>query len=103
MKPQLISLKRYNYGKQIVAIEKLIFTGPPPSYMAPPSSMAPTAPIEINSSAATPMLTNGQNSPQSSLPSTNVSTVDEPTESTSCKTIVEINEKTCPELVVHGI
>ena len=107
MKPQLLSLKRYNYGKQIAAIEKLIFTGSPP-YMTPPSIVAPTVqtmPIEINSSAATPMLTNGQNSPQSSsLPSTNVSTIDEPTESaSSCKTIVEINEKACPEVVVNCI
>ena len=28
LKPLLIQLKKYNYGKQIVAIEKLIFTGP---------------------------------------------------------------------------
>jgi mRNA-binding protein PUF3 len=107
MKPQLLSLKRYNYGKQIAAIEKLIFTGPPP-YAGTPSINAPTPqtlPIEIGSSAATPMLTNGQNSPQSSsLPSTNVSTIEEPAENaSSCKTIVEISEKSCPEVVVNGI
>lgn len=104
MKPQLVSLKRYNYGKQIAAIEKLIFTGPP-NYTTTPSANTQTLPIEINSSAATPMLTNGQNSPQSSsLPSTNVSTIEEPTDNASaCKTIVEINEKACPEVVVNGI
>ena len=107
MKPQLVSLKRFNYGKQIAAIEKLIFNGPPP-YTSAPSINAPTAqtmPIEINSSAATPMLTNGQNSPQSSsLPSTNVSTIEEPAENASaCKTIAEINEKAGPEVVLNSI
>lgn len=107
MKPQLVSLKRFNYGKQIAAIEKLIFNGPPP-YASAPSINAPTAqtmPIEINSSAATPMLTNGQNSPQSSsLPSTNVSTIEEPAENASaCKTIAEINEKAAPEVVLNSI
>jgi mRNA-binding protein PUF3 len=106
MKPQLISLKKYNYGKQIAAIEKLIFTGPQ-AYMAPSSVMAPstqTMSIEINSSAPTPMLTDGQNSPQSSsLPSTSVSTIDDPTESASSgKTIVDINENSCPEVVING-
>jgi mRNA-binding protein PUF3 len=51
------------------------------------------------------MLTNGQNSPQSSsLPSTNVSTIDDPNESTSSdKTIIEVNEKNCPEVVINGV
>jgi mRNA-binding protein PUF3 len=104
MKPQLIQLKKYNYGKQIVAIEKLIFTGPQPYNTSAPVSTTQTMPIEINSSAATPMLTNGQNSPQSSsLPSTNVSTIDDPTDSTSGKTILDINEKSCPEVVINGV
>ena len=107
MKPQLISLKKYNYGKQIAAIEKLIFTGPQ-AYIGSSSVLSPTSqtlPIEINSSAPTPMLTNGQNSPQSSsLPSTNVSTIDDPNESTSSdKTIIEVNEKNCPEVVINGV
>jgi mRNA-binding protein PUF3 len=105
MKPQLISLKKYNYGKQIAAIEKLIFIGPQP-YITPSSIVAPatqTMPIEISSSAPTPMLTNGQNSPQSSsLPSTSVSTIDDPTESPSGKTIVDMNEKNYPEVVING-
>ena len=105
MKPQLISLKKYNYGKQIAAIEKLIFTGPQP-YITPSSVIAPstqTMPIEINSSAPTPMLTNGQNSPQSSsLPSTNVSTIDDPTETaSSSKTIIRINEN--PEVIINSV
>jgi mRNA-binding protein PUF3 len=103
MKPQLLQLKKYNYGKQIAAIEKLIFIGPQ-SYMT--SSMigpaTQTMPIEINSSAPTPMLTNGQNSPQSSsLPSTNVSTIDDPSEINS-KTI-DMNEKACPEVIINGV
>jgi mRNA-binding protein PUF3 len=104
MKPQLISLKKYNYGKQIAAIEKLIFNGSQP-YMSSISPTTQTLPIEINSSAPTPMLTNGQNSPQSSsLPSTNISTIDDPNESTSSgKTVVEINEHNCPEVVINGV
>ncbi|KAH8683378.1 armadillo-type protein [Tricladium varicosporioides] len=104
MKPQLTQLKKFTYGKQITAIEKLIFTGPGPQ---PYGTVAPTAqvmPIEINSSAPTPMLTNGQNSPQSSLPSTSVSMIDDPTDSASSgKTIVDINEKICPEVVLTTV
>lgn len=93
-------LKKYNYGKQIAAIEKLIFTGPP-TYITPSSVMVPTMPIEINSSAPTPMLTNGQNSPQSSsLPSTNVSTIDDAAENGKS---VDIDGKPCPEVVINGI
>ena len=102
MKPQLISLKKYNYGKQIAAIEKLIFTGPQPFVPAVNSATSELQLIEINSSAATPMLTDGQNSPESSsLPSTNASTIDDPNEHTSSdKTITE---KTCPEVVIIGV
>lgn len=105
MKPQLISLKKYNYGKQIAAIEKLIFTGTQPYMSSVISPTTQTLPIEIKSSAPTPMLTNGQNSPQSSsLPSTNVSTIDDPNESTSSgKTVVALNEKNCPEVLINGI
>jgi mRNA-binding protein PUF3 len=105
MKPQLIQLKKYNYGKQIAAIEKLIFTGPPPYNNIPagPSAIQ-TMPIEITSSAPTPMLTNGQNSPQSSsLPSTNVSTIDDPSDSTSSgKTIIDVKDGVLPEVVINA-
>ncbi len=109
LKPQLIQLKKYNYGKQIAAIEKLIFTGPAPSYI--PASIAPTPqtlPIEINSTAATPMLTNGQNSPQSSsLPSTNVSTIEDSADVAN-KAIeldakLKLDGKTCPDVVINGL
>jgi len=104
MKPQLLQLKKYNYGKQIAAIEKLILTGPQP-FTTPSSAAAPTThtmPIEINSSAPTPMLTNGQNSPQSSsLPSTNVSTIDDPTDMAGKS--LEIDGKACPEVVINGL
>lgn len=109
MKPQLLILKRFNYGKQIAAIEKLIFTGPQPPTQ--PSAMAaamnaglrdnshtPVAPpldISFTSAAPTPQLTTEANSPQSSgAPSTNVSTVDGPTESKG------IGGKDIPELRV---
>jgi mRNA-binding protein PUF3 len=105
MKPQLLQLKKYNFGKQILAIEKLIFTGPqPPSYSMTPSSVTPntqTMPIEINSTLPTPSLTNGQNSPQSSsLPSTSVSTIDEPVD---IGKMIEINTKPYPEVTINGI
>jgi mRNA-binding protein PUF3 len=92
MRPHLNVLKKYNYGKQITAIEKLISNGLPPQ----------TAPMEINSSAATPVLTMEQNSPESSsLPSTNASTVDGPTQPSSIKTVVA--EKAKPEVAFELI
>jgi mRNA-binding protein PUF3 len=91
IKPQLLALKKYNFGKQIAAIEKLIFTGPAPPHgvhsystqngISTQSSTTKTQPLDINSAVPTPLLTMEQNSPQSSsLPSANVSTVDGPTD-----------------------
>lgn len=109
LKPQLLALKKYNYGKQIAAIEKLIYDqdDSQQSYITSstgPTSGAITQPMDSNSSAPTPLLTNGQNSPQSSsIPSANVSTIDDPADSTSSdKTTVAINEKSCPEVVISG-
>jgi mRNA-binding protein PUF3 len=106
MKPQLLQLKKYNYGKQIAAIEKLIFTGPQP-YITSSSLCTPisqTMPIEINSNAPTPMLTNGQNSPQSSsLPSTNVSTIEDPNDGPISGKHTGHNEKPCPEVIINGV
>ncbi|KAF7875133.1 hypothetical protein EAF04_002305 [Stromatinia cepivora] len=110
LKPQLLALKKYNYGKQIAAIEKLIYgqDDSQQSYVTSPTgtaSGAHTQSMEMNSSAPTPLLTNGQNSPQSSsLPSANVSTIDDPTDSASSdKTAVAANEKPCPEVVISGV
>lgn len=103
LKPQFLQLKKYNYGKQVLAIEKLISPGPVPSDMTPPSvtPSSRTMPIEINSTAPTPMLTNGQNSPQSSsLPSTTVSTVED---SADVGKMLEISSKPCPEVVINGM
>ncbi|KAL5319773.1 hypothetical protein ACEPPN_012830 [Leptodophora sp. 'Broadleaf-Isolate-01'] len=102
LKPQLTLLKKYNYGKQIVAIEKVIQERAPQSYNSPTSAVAPTMPIEIDSSAPTPMLTNGQNSPQSSsLPSTNVSTIEDSTDVAGKSPALD--SKTCPEVVINGL
>ncbi|KAI4134515.1 MAG: hypothetical protein LQ347_001455 [Umbilicaria vellea] len=73
IKPQLALLKRFSYGKQIAAIEKVIYNNPTPVQhnhnVSPPTSVAPTP----------PPLTSDAHSPQSSsLPSTNNSTVDGP-------------------------
>jgi mRNA-binding protein PUF3 len=103
MRPQLIALKKYNYGKQITAIEKLISTGPQTTSPSPynanlnmSSTAIQTPPMDINSGAPTPMLTE-QNSPQSSsVPSTNASTADGPTHPGSGKS--DATEKATPQI-----
>ncbi|KAI9813781.1 MAG: mRNA binding protein puf3 [Pycnora praestabilis] len=80
IQPQLVLLKKFSYGKQITAIEKLLYsstTPPNPSQATTPPPLA----TDTNMSAATtpPLLTGDAQSPQSSsLPSTNTSTVDGP-------------------------
>ncbi|KAL2068126.1 hypothetical protein VTL71DRAFT_16224 [Oculimacula yallundae] len=102
LKPQLTQLKKYSYGKQLSAIEKVVTEPPLTSQSSPTSAVAPTMPIEIDSSAPTPALTNGQNSPQSSsLPSTNVSTIEDPIDVTS-KSPVD-DSKTNPEVAVKDL
>jgi mRNA-binding protein PUF3 len=105
IKPQLVALKKYNYGKQIAAIEKVIYNGQSGSpYNQSAINQAPSAlpnglttntvtmPLDISSTSPTPLLTMEQNSPQSSsLPSTSASTVDGPTER---KSIIEPEEET---------
>ncbi len=107
MKPQLIALKKYNYGKQITAIEKLISAGPQSS-SSPyinnnvASTVTQTMPLDINSSVPTPMLTMEQNSPESSsLPSTNASTVDGPTKPSVTKSAMA--EHGMPEVRIETV
>ena len=38
IKPQLLALKKFNYGKQIAAIERIIFLNAAPSHPSPPNS-----------------------------------------------------------------
>jgi mRNA-binding protein PUF3 len=108
MKPQLNQLKKYTSGKQIAALEKLIYIPPRQPYL--PASISPTTqpmPIDINSTAATPMLTNGQNSPQSTNLSTNVSTVDDSTEGTAppvkLDDPIKLDGVASPEVVINGL
>lgn len=104
IKPQLATLKKYNYGKQIAAIEKVIFGLPtnPGALQSPYTSSTAVEPskplpLEIISGAPTPVLTMEQSSPQSSsLPSTNASTVDGPTDSKS------LAEKGTSEVRIHA-
>ncbi|KAH0543370.1 hypothetical protein FGG08_002326 [Glutinoglossum americanum] len=80
IRPQLQALKKFTYGKQITAIEKLISTSTSPSQS--------TTPPPGSSAAPTPPMTSEAQSPQSSsLPSTNTSTIDGPfdTEATDKK------------------
>ncbi|CAD6501740.1 BgTH12-01989 [Blumeria graminis f. sp. triticale] len=102
MKPQLLQLKKHNYGKQIAVIEKLLFTeiedSSLPKTCSPMKSQRFT--MEIDSRVATPMLTNAQNSPQSNgRSSANISIIDD-----SIKDCEDIFMKfnLCPDLVVDS-
>ncbi|KAL8947256.1 MAG: hypothetical protein Q9222_006442 [Ikaeria aurantiellina] len=78
VKPQLAILKQVAYGKQVQAIEALVYNTVPPLQIQPrPSNLIPP-PIDTTASAATTpaLLTGDAQSPQSSsIPSTNASSV----------------------------
>ncbi|KAL9602862.1 MAG: hypothetical protein Q9219_001557 [cf. Caloplaca sp. 3 TL-2023] len=84
LKPQLAILKRYTYGKQVQAIEQLLYTtvaAPHPQQQQQqqqrPTNLVPP-PIDTSASVAPtpPLLTGDGQSPQSSsVPSTNASSV----------------------------
>ncbi|KAI4107815.1 MAG: hypothetical protein LQ339_002425 [Xanthoria mediterranea] len=81
LKPQLAILKRFSYGKQVQAIEALLYTAvpppPPPQAQQRLNSFAPP-PIDTSASAVPtpPLLTGDGQSPQSSsVPSTNASSI----------------------------
>lgn len=84
VKPHLSALRKFNAGKQLAAIEKLIFVAPLGSHRPPMAPSALTHAVhsisfgDIHPSATpTPMLTMEQNSPQSSgMPSTTASVAD---------------------------
>ncbi|KAI9842930.1 MAG: mRNA binding protein puf3 [Thelocarpon superellum] len=69
IKPQLAALKKYTYGKQISAIEKIVYSNvSSPPHASPPSvSAAPTPPLST---------TEGQSPQSSSIPSTDHSTIE---------------------------
>lgn len=80
MKAQLIVLKRYNYGKQVNAMEKLILDSTLLLKPSPPSHQSLTN-LDTSAAPTPPLLTGDTQSPQSSsLPSTSNSTVDGPVE-----------------------
>ncbi|MCJ1462546.1 mRNA binding protein puf3 [Pseudocyphellaria aurata] len=73
IKPQLALLKRFSCGKQITAIEKIVYGNPVPVHNNP----ALYPPIDISAAPTPPLLTSDAPSPQSiSLPSTNASSLD---------------------------
>ena len=75
IKPQLALLRRFSYGKQIAAIEKVVYTNPLPHQPLHPNPMLP-APIDTSAAPTPPLLTGDAQSPQSSsLPSTNASSI----------------------------
>ncbi|KAI4261283.1 MAG: hypothetical protein L6R42_003512 [Xanthoria sp. 1 TBL-2021] len=79
LKPQLAILKRFSYGKQVQAIEALLYTTvPPPSQPQQRLNSLAPPPIDTSTSAVPtpPLLTGDGQSPQSSsVPSTNASSV----------------------------
>lgn len=75
IKPQIVQLKRYNSGKQIAAIEKLVFG----DSFGTDGSAAPT-----------PQLTTSQNSPQSSTASSFVASGNESNTTTKAEPKVKV-------------
>lgn len=76
-KAQLALLKRFSYGKQIAAIEKLIYCAPCPPQMADGRIPPPT--IDTSVGPTPPLSTGAAQSPQSgSQPSTHASSIEGP-------------------------
>ncbi|KAK4196725.1 putative pumilio protein [Triangularia verruculosa] len=76
VRPLLASIKKMCTGKQIAGVDRLHNA----ISSITPSSTAPTSPglhVDVNSAVPTPNLTMGPNSPSSSPPSTNESSVEE--------------------------
>jgi mRNA-binding protein PUF3 len=113
MKPQFISLKKASTGRQIAAIDRLIFAAasPVPSKLGSVSAACgsgPTTPslqVDINSAAPTPVLTMEPNSPQSSSPpSTNASAVGEAIEDNAKAKVGAVKEgDSGPEVQVQEV
>ncbi|KAI4287016.1 MAG: hypothetical protein L6R35_003726 [Caloplaca aegaea] len=81
VKPQVVILKRFNYSKQVQAIEQLLYNIIPPAQPLPRSTNPVPPPIDTSASAAPtpPLLTGDGQSPQSSsIPSTNASCIGGP-------------------------
>jgi mRNA-binding protein PUF3 len=75
VKPQLGLLKRFSYGKQIAAIEKMVYH-PATTPLLMPHNISALTPINTSAAPTPPLLTGDGQSPQSSsLPSTNASSV----------------------------
>ncbi|KAI4167429.1 MAG: hypothetical protein LQ343_007224 [Gyalolechia ehrenbergii] len=89
VKPQLAILKRFAYGKQVQAIEQLLYTiFAPHQPQQRPNNIVPP-PIDTSASAAPtpPLLTGDGQSPQSSsVPSTNASSIGGPADSRKSST-----------------
>ena len=78
VRPQLQLVKRFSYGKQVGAIEKLVY-GHPGSNIHNQNSPHPPANLDTSAAPTPPLVIEDAQSPQSSsVPSTNTSTVDGP-------------------------
>ena len=107
-KVQFAAAKKWNYNKQLIVIEGILFHGKKPQRNPQNRKRDNGGARFVNtsnsntSSVPTPALTNGQNSPQSSIATNaSLSTVDTPAESiTSDKTAVEGEDQPKAEVVI---
>ena len=106
-KIQFAAAKKWNYNKQLIVIEGILFHGKKPQ-RNPQNRKRDNGGARFvsnsNSSVPTPALTNGQNSPQSSIATNaSLSSIDTPSESiTSEKTAVEGESPASPEVVIES-
>ncbi|MCJ1420366.1 mRNA binding protein puf3 [Xylographa parallela] len=78
VRPQLQLVKRFSYGKQVGAIEKLVY-GHPGSNLHIQNGPHPPSHLDASAAPTPPLVSEDAQSPQSSsVPSTNTSTVDGP-------------------------
>lgn len=91
MKPHFAGLKKLSTGRQITALERLMLatSGNSSNGGAAGASNSPITPsllVEVNSAAATPLLTMEQNSPETSSPPSTNASMEEPTGEKNAKT-----------------
>ena len=75
IKAQIALLKRFSYGKQIAAIEKLIYTS---AFLSSQNNNLIPGAVDTSAAPTPPLSTGAAQSPQSSLPSTQANSIDEP-------------------------
>jgi len=107
-KIQFAVAKKWNYNKQLIVIEGILFHGKKPQRNPQNRKRenGGTRFVHTNntSTVPTPALTNGQNSPQSSIATNaSLSAADTPSDSiTSDKTAADVEGQRSPEVVINS-